>query len=55
MFKEYIREELPIYSEGMSKAIKKSFVFVNIAAGVYHDVTDTCVITGYNNQGVAAA
>ena len=54
-FKEYIREELSIYSEGMSKSMKKSFGFVNIAAGVYHDVTDTCVMTEYDNQGATAA
>ena len=49
-----IRKELSIYSEGMSKAMKKSFGFVNITAGVYHDVTDTCVMTEYDNQGAAA-
>lgn len=38
-FKEYIREELHIFSLGMSKAMKHRFNFVNIAGGVYHDVT----------------
>ena len=54
-FKEDIRDELSIYSERMSKAMKKSFGFVNIVVGVYHDVTDTCVMTEYDNQGAAAA
>ena len=49
-FKEYIREELSIYSEGMSKAMKKKFGFVNIAAGVHHDVTALCVMNNYNTH-----
>ena len=53
-FKEYIREELSIYSEGMSKAMKKKFGFVNIAAGVYHDVTNSCVMNDYNSHAAAA-
>ena len=54
-FKEYIREELSIYSEGMSKAMKKKFGFVNIAAGVYHDVTASCVMNDYNVHSRSAA
>lgn len=38
-FKEYIREELHIFSIGMSRSMKKPFNFVNIAGGVYHDIT----------------
>lgn len=39
-FKEYIREELACFSAGMSKQMKRKFAFVNIAGGVYTDVTD---------------
>ena len=39
-FKEYIREELACFSEGMSRNMKRRFQFVNIAGGVYTDVTD---------------
>lgn len=42
-FKEYIREELSCFSAGMSTAMKTRFNFVNIAGGVYTDVTDTIV------------
>ncbi len=37
-FKEYIREELAIYSEGMSKDMKRKFGFVNIAGNAFHEV-----------------
>ena len=39
-FKEYIREELACFSKGMSTAMSKRFHFVNIAGGVFSDVTD---------------
>jgi hypothetical protein len=45
-FKEYIREELACFSAGMSKAMKKTFKFVNItgsAQGAMVDVTSTVV------------
>ena len=60
-FKEYIREELACYSEGMSKAMSKRFGFVNIAAGSMVDVTSTAVGMDYNStpkwetRGAAAA
>lgn len=38
-FKEYIREELDCFAAGMSTKMKRKFNFVNIAGGVYHDVT----------------
>ena len=47
-FKEYIREELACFSEGMSKRMKQRFNFVNIAGGVYHDVTPTVIATEYD-------
>lgn len=54
-FKEYIREELNIYSQGMSTKMKRRFNFVNIAGGVYHDVTATTIATQYTVNTVAAA
>lgn len=54
-FKEYIREELHIYSEGMSTNMKHKFRFVNISGGVYHDVTDTTISTDYTTPAAAAA
>ena len=46
-FKEYIREELHSYSEGMSRSMKHKFSFVNIAAGSFVDITDTVVVADY--------
>jgi hypothetical protein len=54
-FKEYIREELNINSEGMSTNMKQKFCFVNISGGVYHDVTDKTISTEYNTAAAAAA
>ena len=53
-FKEYIREELSCYAHGMSRKMKRNFGFVNIAGGVYHDVTPTTIVTPYNSTAVAA-
>ena len=53
-FKEYIREELNIYSMGMSKQMKRRFNFVNIAGGVYHDVTTATILTNYTVNTIAA-
>ena len=39
-FKEYIREELHCFVEGMSTAMKQYFKFVNIAGGSYKDLVD---------------
>ena len=38
-FKEYIREELACFSMGMSQNMMRQFNFVNIAGGMYHDIT----------------
>ena len=46
-FKEYVRENLSNYSEGMSKAMKKVRGFVNIDAGAYTDVTSLCMDSDY--------
>ena len=47
-FLEYIRESLSDFSEGMSKAMRKTFGFVSLEAGVVEDVTDAVVAMDYN-------
>ena len=42
--KEYIRNELSLYADGMSKAMKRRFNFVNIAHGTMRDVTATALM-----------
>jgi hypothetical protein len=54
-FKEYIREELACFSEGMSKNMKRKFAFVNIAGGVYSDITDNVLTLPYYAQFPPAA
>ena len=39
-FKEYIREELAVYSENMSRDMRTKFGFVNIAGNAFHDIED---------------
>ena len=46
-FKEYIREELACFSKGMSRKMRRRFVFVNIAGGVYTDITDQVIPLPY--------
>ena len=53
-FKEYIREELHVFSQGMSTQMKQTFKFVNIAGGAYHDVTTTMLETEYTVNAAAA-
>ena len=53
-FKEYIREELACFSEGMSKSMKRKFGFVNIAGGAYSDVTDTVMTMVYDSVATVA-
>jgi hypothetical protein len=47
-FKEYIREELACFSAGMSTSMKQKFNFVNIAGGVFQDVTPDVILQPYN-------
>ena len=54
-FKEYVKEQLSGFSEGMSRSMKKMFGFVNVEGGVYHDVTNTVMAMPYQNTGAAAA
>ncbi|KAL3793071.1 hypothetical protein HJC23_003079 [Cyclotella cryptica] len=53
-FKEYIREELHVFSKGMSKDMKRKFQFVNISGGVFHDVTEVAVASAYTVNAAAA-
>ena len=46
-FKEYIREQLACYSEGMTTKMKRNFKFVNVHGNTYYDVTSTCVLSEY--------
>jgi hypothetical protein len=48
-FKEYVREQLSIFSEGMSRKMSKMFEFVNIEGGVCQDISRTVVGMAYNN------
>jgi hypothetical protein len=47
-FKEYIREQLACYSEGMTTKMKQNFKFVNVHGNAYHDVTSTCILSDYD-------
>ena len=39
-FKEYIREELASFTEGMYKAMKKCIGYVVVSGGAYHELTE---------------
>ena len=47
-FKEYVREQLSNFSEGMSKNMKQTFGFVNVEGGVIHDITPTVLALEYH-------
>jgi hypothetical protein len=49
-FKEYIREELANYLDGMSKAMKTKFNFMNVAGNAFQDITDTVLMMEYNTE-----
>ncbi len=50
-----IREELNTFTTGMFKKMKTKLNFVNIAGGVYHDITNNVVNTPYNINPMFAA
>ena len=54
-FKEYVREQLSVFSEGMSKSMSKKMGFVNIEGGMMRDITQTVIGMAYNAQVSAAA
>ena len=54
--KEYIKEDLSSFSKGMSKIMKKKFVFVNNTGGAYSDIVDvTSTVVGMDYNTVTAA
>jgi hypothetical protein len=54
-FKEYIREELACFSEGMSKSMKTKFDFVNIAGNAFNTITDDLIDREYEVNVSAAS
>jgi hypothetical protein len=46
-FKEYVREELASFSEGMSTKMKQQFQFVNVAGNSMYDITDSVIASEY--------
>jgi hypothetical protein len=55
-FKEYIREELAGFSEGMSRSMKRRFDFVNIAGNAFSVTTDNLLARDYKiNVSTAVA
>jgi hypothetical protein len=54
-FKEYVREQLLVFSEGMSRKMSKKFEFVNIEGGVCYDISRTVIGMAYNNGVTDAA
>jgi hypothetical protein len=53
-FKEYIREELANYSDGMSRAMKTKFNFMNVAGNAFRDITETVMCMEYNTEFLTA-
>ena len=49
-FKEYIREELANYADGMSTAMKTKFNFMNVAGNAFQDITETVLAMEYNTE-----
>lgn len=59
-FKEYVREQLSLFSEGMSRLMQKMFGFGNIEGRACHDILRMVVSMEYNvvvstGEGAAAA
>jgi hypothetical protein len=52
-FKEYIREELAVYAENMSRDMRRKFGFVNIAGNAFHDIAVEELDT-WEQQGAVA-
>ncbi len=49
-FKEYIREELANYADGMSTAMKIKFNFMNVAGNAFQDITEAVLTMEYNTE-----
>jgi hypothetical protein len=55
-FKEYIREELACFLDGMSTSMKKQFEFVNVAGNAFRKITEELMERDYNvNVSTACA
>jgi hypothetical protein len=55
-FKEYIREELACFLDGMSTSMKKQFEFVKVAGNAFSKITDELMERDYNvNVSTACA
>jgi hypothetical protein len=55
-FKEYIREELACFSDGMSTSMKKKIEFINVAGNAFSKITDELMERDYNvNVSTACA
>jgi hypothetical protein len=55
-FKEYVREELASFSEGMLTKMKQKFHFVNMAGNSMYDITENIIATDYTlNRTTEAA
>ena len=54
-FKDYIREQLACFAEGMTTAMRQQFNFVNVEGGVASDITDVVVTLPYEVDNHAAA
>jgi hypothetical protein len=57
-FKEYVREELACFSEGMSTRMKQKFHFVNVAGNSMYDITENIITSKYTvnaSQDIAPA
>jgi hypothetical protein len=57
-FKEYVREELACFSEGMSTRMKQKFHFVNVAGNSMYDITENIIASEYTvnaSQDIAPA
>jgi hypothetical protein len=46
-FKEYVREELALFSEGMSTKMKQKFHFVNVAGNSVYDIMENIIASKY--------
>jgi hypothetical protein len=53
-FKEYIREELANYSDGISTSMKTKFNFMNVSGNAFRDITDMVISMEYNTEFVLA-
>jgi hypothetical protein len=54
MFKESIRKELPVFSQGMSRDMKQCFRFVNTAGGAYHYITNAVIASEFTVNAFTA-